>query len=387
MRELNRLGVTSIIDAGGGFQNYPEDYRIIEQLHRDGRLTVRVAYNLFTQNPGGELEDFARWAGMTAPGRGDDFYRMNGAGEMLVFSAADFEAFAEPRPDLPAAMENRLGRVVRLLVEKRWPFRLHATYDESISRFLDVFEAVDREVPFGGLRWFFDHADTISDRNIDRVRALGGGIAVQHRMAYQGEYFLDRYGAEAAGRAPPLARMLAAGLPVGAGTDATRVASYNPWIALYWMVTGRTVGGTPLSGESNRLSRVEALRLFTTGSPWFSGEDGRKGEIAPGLHADLAVLSADYFSVPDEQIRQIESVLTMVGGEVVHGSDEYAPLAPAMPPPSPGWSPVLKYGGYGAPGYAPRTEPGAGAAGPGGVRHGHRGRHLWGAAGCACFAF
>lgn len=185
MRELNRLGLTSAIDAGGGFQNYPEDYEIIEQLHAKEQMTVRIAYNLFTQRPKQELEDFERWTDMLKPGQGTDFYRANGAGEMLVFSAADFEDFLQPRPDLPEGMEDELERVVRHLVEHRWPFRLHATYDESISRMLDVFEKVNRDIPFNGLHWFFDHAETITERNIERVKALGGGIAVQHRMAFQ----------------------------------------------------------------------------------------------------------------------------------------------------------------------------------------------------------
>src|SRR2546429_490330 len=149
MREMNRLGLTSAIDAGGGYQNYPDDYKVISELHRRGEMTVRVAYNLFTQRPKQELEDFSKWVTMTRPGAGSDFYRLNGAGEMLVFSAADFEDFLEPRPDLPASMEQELTRIVRLLVEHRWPFRLHATYDDSIARFLDVFEAVNRDVPFG----------------------------------------------------------------------------------------------------------------------------------------------------------------------------------------------------------------------------------------------
>jgi predicted amidohydrolase YtcJ len=346
MRELNRLGLTSVIDAGGGFQNYPDDYAVIEELRRRGEMTLRVAYNLFTQRPGEELADFTTWAGMTSPGKGDDFLRMNGAGEMLVFSAADFEDFLEPRPDLPAKLERDLGVVVRFLAKNRWPFRLHATYGESISRFLDVFEEVDREVPFDGLRWFFDHCETIRPRDLERVRALGGGIAIQHRMAYQGESFLDRYGAKAAEEAPPLRRMLAAGLPLGAGTDGTRVASYNPWVALHWLTTGKTVGGARLYGEGNRLDRMEALRLYTVGSAWFSGEEKKKGALVPGALADFAVLSADYFEVPEEEIKRIESVLTVLGGKVVHGAGEFAPLAPAPPPASPGWSPVATYGGY-----------------------------------------
>jgi predicted amidohydrolase YtcJ len=349
MRELNRLGLTSIIDAGGGFQNYPEDYEVINQLHANGELSVRIAYNLFTQKPKQEMEDFARWIKMTGPGKGDDFLRCNGAGEMLVFSAADFEDFLEPRPVLADSLEAELRGVVGMLVANRWPFRLHATYDESISRFLNVFEEVNREVPFQGLNWFFDHCETISDQNLDRVRKLGGGIAVQHRMAYQGEYFMERYGRKAAERTPPVRKMLELGIPVGAGTDATRVASYNPWVSLYWLVTGKTVGGVPMYPDQNRLSREEALRLYTQGSSWFSSEAGKKGMIAEGQLADVAALTEDYFAVAEEGIKSIESVLTIVGGKIVHAADEFSPYAPPPLVVLPEWSPARVFGGYGAP--------------------------------------
>ena len=349
MRELNRLGVTSVIDAGGGFQNYPQDYEVVTALNRDGLSTVRLAANLFTQRNGHELEDFASWTKSVKPGQGDDMFRINGAGEMLVYSAADFEDFLEPRPELPARMEPDLSAVVRLLAKERWPFRLHATYDETITRALDVFEAVDREVPLAGMHWFIDHAETISPRNIDRIHALGGGIAIQHRMAYQGERFIERYGKAKAEQSPPVKRILAAGVPLGAGTDATRVASYNPFVSLYWLITGKTVGGTTLYTDANRLERMEALRLWTASSAWFSSEQGRKGALAPGQLADLAVLSADYFSIPDEDIKRLESVLTLVGGRAVHAAAEFAALAPPAPPVLPAWSPVAKFGGYAAP--------------------------------------
>ncbi len=349
MRELNRFGVTSAIDAGGGFQNYPDDYAAIEELHKRGELTVRLAYNLFTQKPKGELQDFQNWTKMTKPGQGDEFYRMNGAGEMLVYSAADFEDFLEPRPDMPPAMESELKAVIRHLVENRWPFRLHATYNETITRALNVYEEINREVPFAGLHWFFDHCETISDRNIERIKVLGGGIAVQDRMAFQGEYFVNRYGKQQTERTPPIRRMIELGVPVGAGTDATRVSSYNPWIALYWLVSGKTVGGTTMYPESNRLDRMEALRLWTVGSSWFSSEEDKKGSIVPGQIADLAVLSADYFSVPEEQIKNIESMLTIVGGKVVFGAGEFARLSPPPLPVSPDWSPVANAGGYAHP--------------------------------------
>lgn len=346
MRELNRLGITSVIDAGGGFQNYPDDYAVVDDLHRRGEMTVRVAYNLFTQKPKGEYDDFLRWTSMTSPGAGSDFYRMNGAGEMLVFSASDFEDFLEPRPDLNPSMEDELHRVVKLFAEKRWPFRLHATYNESIGRFLDVFERVDRDVPFAGLRWFFDHAETVTEQNLERIKALGGGIAIQHRMAFQGEYFVDRYGADAAAQTPPISKMLSMGIPVGAGTDATRVASFNPWVSLYWLVSGRTVGGLALYPENNRVDRKTALKLYTQGSAWMSGEDQTKGRLAVGQLADVAVLSADYFTIPEQEIKGLQSVLTVVGGTIVYANGHFSSFAPKPLPVSPDWSPVGTYGGY-----------------------------------------
>ncbi|MRT12832.1 amidohydrolase family protein [Enterobacteriaceae bacterium RIT711] len=404
MRELNRLGVTSAIDAGGGFQNYPEDYQIIDQLHAQNQMTVRIAYNLFTQRPQHELEDFEKWTDMLKPGQGTDFYRANGAGEMLVFSAADFEDFLQPRPDLPEGMEQELERVVRHLVEHRWPFRLHATYNESISRMLDVFEKVNRDIPFDGLHWFFDHAETITEKNIERVKALGGGIAVQHRMAFQGEYYAARYGIEAVKQTPPIAKMLAAELPVGLGTDATRVASYNPWTALYWLVSGRTVGGMQMYDDNNRLSRDVALELWTAGSAWFSNEQGKKGRIQAGQLADLVVLSKDFFRVAEEEIKGIESVLTLVDGKVVYAAGAFTPLAPPPIPVVPEWSPVTT-----VPGHYRSAPPEAAKVGMmvqvhqccGSCNvHGHQ--HdtarksaipvadegaFWGVMGCSCFAF
>jgi predicted amidohydrolase YtcJ len=346
MRELNRLGLTGVCDAGGGYQNYPEDYEIIQQLHERGEMTLRIAYNLFTQKPGGELEDFVRWSKIIKPDQGDDMLRCNGAGEMLVFSAADFEDFLEPRPDLAEKLENELERVVGFLAENRWPFRLHATYDESITRFLNIFERVDQHAPLEGLHWFFDHCETISDRNIERVKALGGGIAVQHRMAFQGEYFVDRYGQKAAERTPPVRRMLEMGVPVGAGTDATRVASYNPFVSLYWLSTGKTVGGLSLYPDKALLSREEALRLYTQGSAWMSRQSDTRGTLSVGKLADIAVLSSDYFSVPDEEIKSLESVLTILGGKPVYAAEEFESHDPGIPPAMPEWSPVRIYPGY-----------------------------------------
>jgi predicted amidohydrolase YtcJ len=347
MRELNRLGVTAVIDAGGGFQNYPDDYAVIQKLADEDLLTVRLAYNLFTQKPKEEKEDFLRWTSSVTYKQGTDYFRHNGAGEMLVFSAADFEDFRQPRPDMPPEMEGDLEEVVRVLAQNRWPWRMHATYDETISRALDVFEKVNRDTPLDGINWFFDHAETISDRSIDRVAALGGGVAVQHRMAYQGEYFVERYGHGAAEATPPIAKMLDRGVHVSAGTDATRVASYNPWVSLSWMITGKTVGGMSLYPRQNCLDRETALRMWTEKVQWFSNEEGRKGRIEAGQFADLVVPSKDYFSCPEDEISFLTSDLTIVGGKVVYGAGDFSGIdAPPLPPAMPDWSPVRTFGGY-----------------------------------------
>jgi predicted amidohydrolase YtcJ len=406
MRELNRLGVTGAIDAGGGFQNYPDDYAVIRELSAAGQITVRLAYNLFTQKPREEKDDFLRWTASSTYKQGDDYFRHNGAGEMLVFSAADFEDFRQPRPDMAPGMEDDLEGVVRVLAENRWPWRMHATYDETISRSLDVFEKVNRDTPLTGLNWFFDHAETISDESIDRIAALGGGIAVQHRMAYQGEYFVERYGIGAAAATPPVSRMLAAGVHVSAGTDATRVASYNPWVSLAWLITGRTVGGLRLYPQHNCLDRETALRMWTENVTWFSNEVGRKGQIKVGQLADVIVPDRDFFACAENEIADASSLLTIVGGNVVYGAGPFAHYdRNPLPPPMPDWSPVRTFGGYGAWGQAPppasahrQTAAHCGCNHPCNLHgHGHATawssklpiadlKGFWGALGCACWA-
>ena len=408
MRELNRLGITGVVDAGGGSQYYPEDYAIITKLAAAGELTLRIAYNLFTQKPKGEKEDFLNWTASTRYQQGDDYFRHNGGGEMLVFSAADYEDFRVQRPTMPAQMESELEAVVRILTQKRWPWRLHATYDETIARSLDVFEKVNRDIPLDGLHWFFDHAETISDRSIDRIAALGGGIAVQHRIAYQGEFFVERYGAKAAESTPPIAKIIERGVKVSGGSDATRVASYNPWVTLSWLVSGKTVGGLSLYPVRNRLDRETALRMMTENVTWFSNEEGKKGRIQVGQFADLIVPDRDYFSCAEDEIADTTSELTIVGGRVVYGAGDFASLDKTEPPPAmPDWSPVRTFGGYGAWGDAKATgksELGQKLAMTCGCAnacniHGHNHaaawssrlpiadlQSFWGVLGCACWA-
>ncbi|MBC7789917.1 MAG: amidohydrolase, partial [Anaerolineae bacterium] len=329
-RELNRFGITSALDAGGGGHRFPAHYDGTARLAQTADMPVRISFHLFAQEPGAELKEFQDWVAAhevqqnLAPTLAHG-YELEGGGETLVTSAVDFENFRAPRPPLPERFRPELERVTNLLISKRWSLRIHATYDESASQILDVFESVDRterdagRLGFKSVRWAFDHGETLGGTSIGRIKALGGGVMVQNRMAFAGEDFIERYGRAMAAHAPPLRALLDAGVPVGAGTDATRVSSYNPWLALYWMVSGKSVGGAQLLDERNRLTRDEALHLYTLGSAWFSNEEEVKGRIAVGQFADFALLSHDYFAVPLETVRAIESVLTVVNGRVVYG--------------------------------------------------------------------
>ncbi|HEY1149759.1 MAG TPA: amidohydrolase [Pseudoduganella sp.] len=348
--EMNRLGVTSAIDAGGGGQAYPDDYAVSLELAKNGKLTVRTSYYLFAQNPGKELEEYQRWLTLTKPDKNEHMFYANGyvtegGGENLVWSAADFENFLEPRPDMPPQMENEMEAVLRLLIKNRWPFRIHATYGESIERDLAVIEKVNKEIPLNGLRWFFDHAETITDAQLERVKKLGGGVAVQNRMYFQGEHYWKQYGAQQR-QMPPIRKMLQMQIPVGLGTDGTRVSSYGPWPSIYWAVTGKTAGGLQIWQTRDILSRYEALKLMTQGSAWMSGEEKLKGVIAKGQYADLVILPKDYFSIPSSEIKDLESALTIVNGKVVYAGKDFGKFAPEMPPVLPEWSPVNTYGGY-----------------------------------------
>lgn len=351
MTELNRLGVTAVMDAGGGFQNFPDDYTITDELNKQGKITVRLPYFLFAQNKGSELKDYTQWLGMVnidehAPnGHNDIDYYVGGAGENLVGDAGDFENFLFPRPILPNAMEDNLKSVISLLVQNRWPFRLHATYNESIERFLTVIEEVNKETPLDGLVWFFDHAETVSEESLQRIKALGGGIAIQHRMAYQGESFIKRYGKTPALASPPIKRILELDIPVGLGTDGTRVASYNPWIALYWITTGKTVGGNQVMAKSNAINRIDALRLVTHKGYELIKEE-KKGKIEKGYYADVVILDQDYLIIPEHAIKNVTSELTIVDGKIVYGNKEFKTFGPALLPVIPTWSPVKYFGGY-----------------------------------------
>jgi len=359
-RELNRFGLTSVIDAGGGGHKFPVDYSGSQALATSGDLSVRISKYLFPQNKGGELAEFQNWingyeVGVNRANEIAHGYELEGGGEFLVWSAGDFENFMAARPSLGdrAGWRAELIAVTRLLLRNRWPLRIHATYDESATLILDAFEEAHRlersegRQGFSGIRWAMDHGETYSPATLSRIRAMGGGMAVQARMAYAGEYYLDRYGPAATQNAPPLRNILKAGLPLGLGTDGTRVASYNPWPALYWATTGRSVGGTELHGPEQRLTREEALYAYSKGSAWFSQEENVKGALAPGQYADFALLDRPYLDVTDDELMKTSSELTVLGGKVIYASGDFKIAGPEpLPAIKPDWSPLHIFSGY-----------------------------------------
>ncbi|MEO1469903.1 MAG: amidohydrolase [Pseudomonadota bacterium] len=345
--ELNALGITSVSDAGGGGMEFPDadPYRVIRWLHGQRLLTTRIGYHSFPQHKGRELDDYRRWTAETRAGAGDDMLRFVGAGENLAWASYDYEIFADARPDIDDGAEDYQRQIMTVLGEGGWPFRQHVTYEETGERLLPVYEDVARGA---GLTpgWFIDHVETFSPRNLERIAALGGGIALQNRIQFQAEDFVANYGAEALRQTPDFRAILDLGVPVGGGTDATRVTSFNPWYSIQWMATGLSRGGLAMYDDANLMTREEALRVWTTGSAWFTGDAGRKGAIAAGQMGDFAVLDRDYFAVTDAEIARLRAEVTVLGGEVVHATGAYARHdLRHLPPVSPDWSPVILQAG------------------------------------------
>ena len=357
VRGLNRLGVTSIIDNGGRWP-YPEAQARVDVLARDNRLNVRMPFVDLQLGDGGpvnmvdlEIEAITRTAPIS-PGQNlhptlQHGHEYRGAGEVLNGAVHDHENFDRPAVIIdPDTMQRFVEEDVSRLIARRIPFRMHISYNENITPFLDALERVNETVPIDGLRWSLEHAETISPENIERVRRLGGGIALDAKMALHADGFIKTHGREAALQTPRLRMLVDSGIPLAMTTDAFRAATFNPWVGISWMVTGKSVSGSQALADDNRLTRAEALRLFTRGGAWFMNAEAELGAIAPGNLADFAILDRDYFSVPEDEIEAISSVLTVMDGRVVFGVEDYGDLTPALPAALPAWSPSNHFGSY-----------------------------------------
>lgn len=355
IHSVNRFGVTSIVDAGTGFRGYPKAVPTVNALARDNRLNIRMPFVDIQFAEGSVVDAQLTAITKTAPiSPGHNLHphlahghTYRGAGELLDADVHDHENFDRPAVIIPPEkMRQLVERDISRLVQRRIPFREHISYDENITPFLDALEKLNEKMPLDGLRWSIEHAETISPANIARVKALGGGIALDTKMALHGDGFIKTHGRDKALLTPRLRQLYDSGIPLAMTTDAFRAASFNPWVGISWMVTGRSVSGTEVLARDNRLSRAEALRLFTRNAAWFMNAETELGMVAPGHLADFVLLDRDYFAVPESEIQSVSSVLTVMDGRVVYGAQEYQPLSPVLPEILPSWSPIKHFGGY-----------------------------------------
>jgi len=317
-RELNRLGLTGVVDPGGN-NLAPDDYQALFKVWRDGQMTMRVAYALCGQTPGAEFEELKNWTALLPIGFGDEMLRFNGLGERITAAMNNNNRSSESDKD-------KYYQIAKWAAERGMSLTMHWGSDASVDQLLTIFERVNKEVPIGSLRWSIAHLNDASVKSFERMKALGVGWTVQDAMYFGGEQFVQQSGAEAARRVPPVVTGAKMGVAIGAGTDAHRVASYNPFTALQWFLDGKTVAGVAIRGPEETPGRAEALRLYTLGSAWFSRDDLKRGSLEVGKLADLAVLSNDYMTIPVDRIGSLESVLTMVGGRVVYAADPFKRL-------------------------------------------------------------
>lgn len=310
--EMNSLGITGIVD-GGGVSVYPSTYQAVFKLWQDKELTVRVAYHLCSPKPGSELADQQNLTQLLPPGFGDPMLHFNGPGEILIW--ADWTD-GDISPDGKA----KLAELLRWAASKRYTIQLHWNPDRTVHDLLDVVEAIDKDFPVRDLRWAVLHLYNVSEDSLKRMKSLGLVWGVQDGLYFGGERLQKEVGAEQAKLMPRIATALKIGLVVGAGTDAHRVSSYNPFVSLQWYLDGTTIGGTQTRGPEEAPSRRQALEMYTRNSAYMANDDDKRGTLEPGKFADLTVLSADYLTAPVKEIGKIRSVMTMVGGKVVYSS-------------------------------------------------------------------
>jgi predicted amidohydrolase YtcJ len=320
-REMNSLGITGIVD-GGGVSMYPANYQAVFKLWHDRQLTVRVAYHLCAPKPGSELADLQNLTQLLPQGFGDEMLHFNGPGEILIW--ADWTD-GDITPDGKA----KLADLLRWAASKGYSIQLHWNPDRTVHDLLDVVEDISRDYSVRDLRWTVLHLYNASEDNLKRMKSLGLVWGVQDGLYFGGERLQKDVGVEAARGLPPIATAMKLGLTVAGGTDAHRVSSYNPFVALQWYLDGTTIGGVKTRGDNEAPSRRQALEMYTRNSAFMANEDDKRGTLEPGKFADLAVLSADYLTAPVNEIGKIRSVLTLVGGKVVYAGAPFTNMAAA----------------------------------------------------------
>ncbi len=317
-REMNSLGITGIVD-GGGVSMYPASYEAVFKLWHDKQLSLRIAYHLCSPKPGSELADQQNLLQLLPQGFGDSMLHFNGPGEILIW--ADWTD-GDITPDGKA----KLADLLRWAASKGYSIQLHWNPDRTVHELLDVVENVHKDYSVKDLRWSVLHLYNASEDSLKRMQRLGLIWGVQDGLYFGGERLQQEVGVDAARQMPRIVTAMKLGLVVTGGTDAHRVSSYNPFVALQWYLDGTTIGGTRTRGDEETPSRRQALEMYTRNTAFAANDDGKRGTLEPGKFADLAVLSADYLTAPVKEVGKIRSLLTMVGGNVVYAAAPFASL-------------------------------------------------------------
>jgi predicted amidohydrolase YtcJ len=309
MRDFNAAGLTSV-GEGTGFGVSDDDYRVLYEASRRKLMTVRVGLQYHANDP----EQAARWIRHVASGFGDDWLRVVGLGEIVMTSMWD--GFMPKQFPISVQTRADFEKVIEAGARNRITFQLHSTIESTMNHMLDTIESVHARTPVDGLRIALLHAEQITPAIITRMKRLGMGVTMQNRQALASDIMQANWGPRA-NDVPPVKSVYASGVPFGGGTDGTVSASYKPFISIWWLVSGRNWRGDVVR-PTETLTREQALRVYTRNAAWFTFEEDRKGAIIPGFLADFLVLDKDYLTVPEDAIRSIRPLLTVVDGRIVH---------------------------------------------------------------------
>jgi predicted amidohydrolase YtcJ len=306
------LGLTTVVDhaccpwLGAQLTDAEQpNMHIADALWRSGQLPLRlrIQYDHRATRDQSDIRSATARVANATHGLGDDMYKAVRFGEQVIAAGAtDEEVLA----------------VYERIAAAGWPLSQHTIREDEIERYVGIMEQVAGKIPLRSLRWTLEHVFEITPAQIERLKAIGVGVRVQDH-----DYIRNESTSWKAG--PPFRTLLQSGIEMGAGTDSGVVGALNPWLAIYFMVTGKDAGGEVILPDE-QIGRKDALRLYTAANAWFNFEEDDMGSIEAGKLADLVVLDRPYLDIPDEEIKQIKSLLTLVGGRVVHASAPYDAL-------------------------------------------------------------
>ena len=313
---LNSIGLTAVYDpAGVGIRR--EGYARIREIAADGELTLRVYHTLGGSMPRTpqDAQDLIAEIEASRPFQGDDFVDLIAVGEIYY---APFHWDGTINPIIPGDEDVHWAREILLAGARGgWSVQTHATQPATIGHLLDLVEEVDAVHPVRPLRWTITHADNITAGQLERVRRLGMNVQLRSNMVMGGREPVFEHFGDAAYHMPPLRTAQESGVSYGLGTDGTKAAQINPFVTLWWAITGKALNGEVIQHQT--LTREEALIATTRANAHLMFMEQDIGAIKPGLLADMVVLDRDYLTVPEDEIKEIRPVATMVGGRIVYG--------------------------------------------------------------------